>query len=203
MSDKMSDKMSSVLNSSNSSKFSVKSQRVIAAQVVLIAKMRKMLVDAGIDPDSVERPGVSIVSIIDPVCGMEIEVQVQVQVRVQYARHARYNQYVQSRAVEAAKIVKVAKVAKVMEVIALHRALPRVTEGVQAPVVAIVAGFVGVEDVKVEDAKVVEVAKVAKVDEVAQMFCVDFVAPVVLVVAVQKFSLARSRFKYKFKIRLK
>ena len=163
-----------------------------------------MLVDAGIDPDSVERPGVSIVSIIDPVCGMEIDVQVQV--RVQYARHARYNQYVQSRAVEAAKIVKVAKVAKVMEVIALHRALPRVTEGVQAPVVAIVAGFVNVEDVKVEDAKVVEVmevAKVDKVDEVAQMFCVDFVAPVVLVVAVQKFSLARSRFKYKFKIRLK
>ena len=72
--------------------------------------------------------------------------------------------------------------------------------------VAIVAGFVGVEDVKVEDAKVVEVvevAKVAKVDEVAQMFCVDFVAPVVLVVVVQKFSLVRSRFKYKFKIRLK
>ena len=69
--------------------------------------------------------------------------------------------------------------------------------------IIIVAGFVGVEDVKVEDAKVVEVAKVAKVDEVAQMFCVDFVAPVVLVVVVQKFSLVRSRFKYKFKIRLK
>ena len=92
MSDKMSVKMSSVSNSSNSSKFSIRSQQVIAAQVVLISKMRKMLVDAGINLDSVERPGVSIVSITDLVCAMEVDVQV----RVQYARHARYNQYVQS-----------------------------------------------------------------------------------------------------------
>ena len=37
----------------NSSKFSVKSQQVIAAQDVKIAAMRKLLVEAGIDPDSV------------------------------------------------------------------------------------------------------------------------------------------------------
>ena len=57
MSDKMSSRISSV---SNSSKFSIKSQQVIAAQDETISKqddkilkMRKMLVEAGIDPDSV------------------------------------------------------------------------------------------------------------------------------------------------------
>ena len=46
----MSDRMSSV---SNSSKFSVRSQQVIAAQDVTIAAMRKLLVEAGIDPNSI------------------------------------------------------------------------------------------------------------------------------------------------------
>ena len=50
----MSDKMSSV---SNSSKFSVKSQQVIAAQDEKIAMMRKLLAENGIDPDSIPPPG--------------------------------------------------------------------------------------------------------------------------------------------------
>ena len=47
---KESDRMSSV---SNSSKFSVKSQQVIAAQDEKIALMKALLAKAGIDPDSV------------------------------------------------------------------------------------------------------------------------------------------------------
>ena len=50
----MSDKMSSV---SNSSKFSVKSQQVIAAQDEKIAMMRRLLAENGIDPDSIPPPG--------------------------------------------------------------------------------------------------------------------------------------------------
>ena len=58
MSDMMSDRMSSV---SNSSKFSIKSQQVIAEQGATIAKkdetidaMRSMLIKAGIDPDAIQ-----------------------------------------------------------------------------------------------------------------------------------------------------
>ena len=46
-----SSKMSSI---SNISKFSVRSQQVIAAQVVQIARMRQIMIAAGIDPDLVE-----------------------------------------------------------------------------------------------------------------------------------------------------
>ena len=61
----MSDKMSSL---SNSSKFSVKSQQVIAKQNVQIAAMRKMLVDAGIDPDAFpSEVGAMEVVVTDPV----------------------------------------------------------------------------------------------------------------------------------------
>ena len=95
--DKMSDKMSSVSSVSNSSKFSVRSQQVIAKQDDLIAKMRRILIDAGIDPDAVQPDSVQPSPV--QVCGDVVWI-----VQVQYARHARYNWYVQS--MKAAKVRK-------------------------------------------------------------------------------------------------
>ena len=206
--------MSSV---SNRSRFSVKSQQVMAEQDGVIAEqdgriremarkiaeMKRMLVEVGLAP-AVSAVSTALATVTDPVCGMELDVQV----RVQYARHARYYQYVQSRAVEAAKVVRV------MEVAVLSRALLRVK--VRAPVVANIAGVVEVEVAKV--AKVVEVAKVGitkqprvstqdapiacrALTKVVLVVCVDFVAP--LVPVVQKVSSVRFRFKYKFKYKLK
>ena len=91
--------MTSVSNSSEFSKFSkfsVKSQQVIAAQVCQIAKMRKLLIAAGIDPDA---------QVADPSLGPVISVEVKVNTAVQftvaeahvmYVRHARYRSYVWS-----------------------------------------------------------------------------------------------------------
>ena len=67
-SDKMSDRMSSV---SNSSKFSVKSQQVIAIQDSQISKMRKMMIAAGLDPDA--DPGVDLEQVPDLDAGVLVD----------------------------------------------------------------------------------------------------------------------------------
>ena len=92
--------MSSVVNRS---RFSVKSQQVLAEQDDVIAKlggqiqdmaneiaeMKRMLVEAGLAP-AVSAVSTALATVTDPVCGIEVDVQVW----VQYARHASYNQYV-------------------------------------------------------------------------------------------------------------
>ena len=110
--------MSGVSRSSKFSKFSVKSQQVIAAQDVKIAAMRKLLVEAGIDPDSVVpiqdsrvsvqpnmttskfKKRITEVSASRAVQVLDIVCQI---VQVRYARHSRYNLYVQSMKATKAK----------------------------------------------------------------------------------------------------
>ena len=105
----LSDRMMSVSNSSEFSKFSkfsIRSQQVIAVQACQIAKMRKLLIAAGIDPDA---------QVADPSLGPVISVEVKVNTAVQftvaeahvmYVRHARYRLYVRSMKVKGATQVK-------------------------------------------------------------------------------------------------
>ena len=95
--------MMSVSNSSEFSKFSkfsIRSQQVIAVQACQIAKMRKLLIAAGIDPDAqVADP--SLGPDISDALSVDITVNTAVQftvseVNVMYVRHARYRSYVRS-----------------------------------------------------------------------------------------------------------
>ena len=93
------DKMPSV---SKSLRFSTKSQVIIDAQDKEIARLKKLLAQAGIDPDQVYVSASRAAS-------RAVQAQVIVaQVQVQYARHARYNLYVRAaRAVKFARGVEV------------------------------------------------------------------------------------------------
>ena len=95
------DKMPSV-SKSLSSRFSTKSQVIIDAQDKEIARLKKLLAQAGIDPDQVYVSASRAAS-------RAVQAQVIVaQVQVQYARHARYNLYVRAaRAVKFARGVEV------------------------------------------------------------------------------------------------
>ena len=103
--------MSGPSYSSKFSKFSVKSQLVITAQEVMIAKqddqiamMKKMLVNAGIRGMVKEKAEMKR-TLIE--VGLVPAVSA-VSVTVQYARHARYNLYVwAAKAAKAAKAVNV------------------------------------------------------------------------------------------------
>ena len=109
------DKMPSVSKSS-SLRFSTKSQVIIDAQDKEIARLKKLLAQAGIDFDqiyvSASRAATRAVQ------AQVVVAQVQVQVQVQYARHACYNLYVwAARAAKVARVVEVVEAIKVAKVI--------------------------------------------------------------------------------------
>ena len=191
------DKMPSV---SKSSRFSAKSQVIIDAQDKEIARMKKLLAQAGIDPDQV------LVSASRAVQAQVIVAQVQVQ--VQYARHARYKLYVQ-----AAKAAKVARVVEVVEAVVIVIGVAKV-----AKVVAKVAKVTKDAKVpikvtaKVATKVITKVAKVAKVTKevkgakVALKVTVKVAAKVIALTptqVVQKVSSVRFRLKYKYKYKFK
>ena len=223
--------MTSVSNSSEFSKFSkfsVKSQQVIAAQVCQIAKMRKLLIAAGIDPDA---------QVADPSLGPVISVEVKVNTAVQftvaeahvmYVRHARYRSYVRSMKVKGATQVKDQNCQEVVagEVV-MGKVAPNtlfaLVQGIKAIRDSSQVGY-PVLDAVLAVAPEVLVARVARLVLAQAMFQVQaegptlinpvvlvapmasvaaVVTPVVSVVLVRRVSLVRSRFKYKFKIRLK
>ena len=225
------EKMTSVSNSSEFSKFSkfsVKSQQVIAAQVCQIAKMRKLLIAAGIDPDA---------QVADPSLGPVISVEVKVNTAVQftvaeahvmYVRHARYRSYVRSMKVKGATQVKDQNCQEVVagEVV-MGKVAPNtlfaLVQGIKAIRDSSQVGY-PVLDAVLAVAPEVLVARVARLVLAQAMFQVQaegptlinpvvlvapmasvaaVVTPVVSVVLVRRVSLVRSRFKYKFKIRLK
>ena len=228
----MSNKMSGVSRSSKFSKFSVKSQQVIAAQDVKIAAMRKLLVEAGIDPDSVVpiqdsrvsvQPNMTTSKFKKRITEVSASRAVQVLnivcqiVQVRYARHSRYNLYVQSMKATKAKMPPVQApvqapsragyptlVVQVAQVaqVALVQAL------VQAPVQASLKSlnFQSWKLWKLPKLPKSKPPKAAKVDEVAQMVSVVFVAPVVLV-PVRKVSyvalVAKLKYKFQFKTKFK
>ena len=100
-----------MLSVSKGSRFSAKSQVIIDAQDKEIARLKKLLAQAGIDFDQVYVSASRAAS-------RAVRVQVvvaQVHVHVQYARHARYNLYV--RAARAARAASAAKAARVVEVV--------------------------------------------------------------------------------------
>ena len=103
-----------MLSVSKSSRFSAKFQVNIDAQDKEIARLKKLLAQAGIDFDQVYVSASRAAS-------RAVRVQVvvaQVHVHVQYARHARYNLYVQTtRAAKAAMVVEVVEAVKVANVV--------------------------------------------------------------------------------------
>ena len=167
---------------SKSGRFSAKSQVIIDAQDKEIAKMKKLLAQAGIDPDQVHVPAGSSLSQVSETDApraadraVQVQVKVIVQVQVQYARHARYSLYVQ--AAKATKVVEVmdateqpravvsvvsnkvsVKVSKGGDVAVLLQAqtLPQISDVVRAPVA-------------VKVTKDAEVVKVVKRVEVAKL----------------------------------
>ena len=105
------DRMSSVVNLS---KFSVKSQKVIAEQDSQIARMRQMMIAAGLDPDAAQDPEGKLGSSASIGTGNGTgsagsAVQAQGKVQLQYVRHARYRLYVQSMKAKKAKKAKKTK----------------------------------------------------------------------------------------------
>ena len=193
-----------MLSISKGSRFSAKSQVIIDAQDKEIARLKKLLAQAGIDFDQVYVSASRAAS-------RAVRVQVvvaQVHVHVQYARHARYNLYVRAaRAAKAARVVKVVeavkvanvvkvvkKVAKDTEVTVPHQAQPRVggEDAKDAKVVKVVAGVVGVQGAKVEDAKVV-----------ARLVLVNYAAPVPTAPTVPVSVKAKSKHKLKYKVKFK
>ena len=127
------DRMSSVVNLS---KFSVKSQKVIAEQDSQIARMRQMMIAAGLDPDAAQDPGLSSGHSSGGLMPVNTKkrmpsgspegklgfsasigtgtgtgsagsvVQTQGKAQLQYVRYARYRLYVQSMKAKKAKKTK-------------------------------------------------------------------------------------------------
>ena len=202
---------------SKSSRFSAKSQAIIDAQEREIAKLKKLLVQAGIDPDRVQVPAGSSVSQVSETDApraadraVQVQVKVIVQVQVQYARHARYSLYVQ--AAKATKVVEVmdateqpravvsvvsnkvsVKVSKGGEVAVLLQAqtLPQISDVVRAPVAVKVT----------KDAEVVKVVKRVEVAKLPRALPRSLLVAVVAYVIVSTKSIFK--FKYKFKIKFK
>ena len=127
------DRMSSVVNLS---KYSVKSQKVIAEQDSQIARMRQMMIAAGLDPDAAQDPGLSSGHSSGGLMPVNTKkrmpsgspegklgfsasigtgtgtgsagsvVQTQGKAQLQYVRYARYRLYVQSMKAKKAKKTK-------------------------------------------------------------------------------------------------
>ena len=205
--------MTSVSNSSEFSKFSkfsIRSPQVIAVQACQIAKMRKLLIAAGIDPDAQVvdpslGPDISDALSVDVMVNTEVQFTVS-EVNVMYVRHARYRSYVRSMKVKGATQVKDQNC---QEVVAGEVVMGKVAPNtlfvlVVAPevLVARVARLVLAQamfQVQAEGPTLINpVVLVAPMASVAAV-----VTPVVSVVLVRRVSLVRSRFQYKFKIRLK
>ena len=125
------DKMSSV---SKSSRFSPKSQVIIDAQDKEIAKMKKLLAQAGIDPDQFLVPAGSSVSLVSETDApraasraVQAQAKVNAQVRVQFARHVRYSLYV--RAAKATKVVEVVDVTEQPRAVVSVKVSVKVSKG--------------------------------------------------------------------------
>ena len=190
--------------------------------------MRKLLIAAGIDPDAqVADPS------LGPVISVEVKVNTAVQftvaeAHVMYVRHARYRSYVRSMKVKGATQVKDQNCQEVVagEVV-MGKVAPNtlfaLVQGIKAIRDSSQVGY-PVLDAVLAVAPEVLVARVARLVLAQAMFQVQaegptlinpvvlvapmasvaaVVTPVVSVVLVRRVSLVRSRFKYKFKIRLK